>query len=123
MKQTAEEIAIKAIRANYDLWMKEEINDGAFSFHLHNNLLTIEKALQQPKGEWISVEAEFIKFIQDERISFCKTILQYFPHEMGEKTQMRSDIRVASENILIAYDQMAERLKAPPESPKGGKTV
>lgn len=38
-------VALKSIRSNYELWKREELADGAFSFHLHNNLLAIEKCL------------------------------------------------------------------------------
>ena len=38
-------IAVASIRANYELWKKSEIKDGAFSWHLHNNLARIEKEL------------------------------------------------------------------------------
>lgn len=37
--------ALTCIRSNFELWQKSEIKDGAFSFHLHNNLLRIEKSL------------------------------------------------------------------------------
>lgn len=38
-------IAVASIRSNFELWRKGEIKDGAFSFHLQNNLLLIEKEL------------------------------------------------------------------------------
>lgn len=38
-------IAVASIRSNFELWRKGEINDGAFSWHLQNNLLRIEKEL------------------------------------------------------------------------------
>jgi len=38
-------IAVASIRSNFELWRKGEINDGAFSWHLQNNLLRIEKDL------------------------------------------------------------------------------
>ncbi len=34
---------ISLIRANYELWKKGEIKDGAFSWHLNNLLLKLEK--------------------------------------------------------------------------------
>jgi hypothetical protein len=38
-------IAVASIRSNFESWRKGEINDGAFSWHLQNNLLRIEKEL------------------------------------------------------------------------------
>lgn len=38
-------IAVASIRSNFELWRKGEIKDGAFSWHLQNNLLRIEKEL------------------------------------------------------------------------------
>lgn len=45
---TQEDISvyIKTIRSNFEMWQKGEIKDGAFSWHLQNNLLHIEKILQ-----------------------------------------------------------------------------
>ena len=39
------QIAVKSIRSNFQLWRKDEIKDGSFSWHLQNNLLRIEKSL------------------------------------------------------------------------------
>lgn len=36
---------ILRIRSNYELWQKNEIKDGPFSFNLQNSLLEIEKVL------------------------------------------------------------------------------
>jgi len=38
-------IAVASIRSNFEMWRKGEIKDGAFSWHLQNNLLRIEKEL------------------------------------------------------------------------------
>lgn len=38
-------IFIISIRSNFELWKKDKITDGAFSFHLNNNLIHIEKIL------------------------------------------------------------------------------
>lgn len=38
-------IHILRIRSNYELWQKNEIKDGLFSFNLQNSLLEIEKVL------------------------------------------------------------------------------
>lgn len=38
-------IAVASIRSNFEMWRKGEIKDGAFSWHLQNNLLIIEKDL------------------------------------------------------------------------------
>lgn len=38
-------IAVASIRSNYEFWRKGEIKDGAFAWHLQNNLLRIEKEL------------------------------------------------------------------------------
>lgn len=39
------QIAVASIRSNFEMWRKGEIKDGAFSWHLQNNLLRIEKEL------------------------------------------------------------------------------
>lgn len=39
-------IYVKSIRSNFEMWQKGEIKDGAFSWHLQNNLLHIEKIIQ-----------------------------------------------------------------------------
>lgn len=39
------EIWVASIRSNFEMWRKGEIKDGAFSWHLQNNLLQIEKEL------------------------------------------------------------------------------
>ena len=39
-------IYVNSIRSNFEMWQKGEIKDGAFSWHLQNNLLHIEKILQ-----------------------------------------------------------------------------
>lgn len=44
------EKAISSIRSNYELWKKGEIKDGAFSWHLNNNLLLIELSHPSVKG-------------------------------------------------------------------------
>jgi len=38
-------IAVASIRSNFELWRKGELKDGAFAWHLQNNLLRIEKEL------------------------------------------------------------------------------
>lgn len=38
-------IAVASIRSNFEMWRKGEIKNGAFSWHLQNNLLRIEKEL------------------------------------------------------------------------------
>lgn len=52
--KTKEEIAIESIRSNYELWRKGELKDGAFSFHVHSNLQTLEST-NQFKPKWIPV--------------------------------------------------------------------
>lgn len=38
-------IEVASIRSNFKMWLMGEINDGAFIWHLQNNLLRIEKEL------------------------------------------------------------------------------
>ncbi len=38
-------IAVSSIRSNFEMWREGKIKDGAFSWHLQNNLLLIEKEL------------------------------------------------------------------------------
>jgi hypothetical protein len=57
---------------------------------------------------------EFEEFIIDARNGFVQRILNHFPHEQPAPDylkEIRRDVRVASEDILITYDELCKELK------------
>ena len=66
-----------------------------------------------PQGEG---EETFEQFMTNSRNGFCEKITKYFPNghkpELEAAAKVWTDIRTASENILICFDQMKERLAA-----------
>lgn len=65
---------------------------------------------------------DFESYVINERNAFVNAITKWFPHEIippnSEGKLRRTEIRVASESILIAYDQLRQQLTACQEENK-----
>jgi hypothetical protein len=59
------------------------------------------------------MEKEFKQYIIEARAEFVKSVTDLYPHEaINQKRPERLQARVSAENILIAFDQLKERLEA-----------
>lgn len=61
------------------------------------------------QDKWVSVEKEFIYFVKQERVGFCKALIA-----IDTPTKFRTHC----DSLLIAYDQMIDRFQPSPPKTK-----
>lgn len=88
----------------------ETIGEADLTFDLDNYRSWLENNLEeyasQPRGEVSEEMTEFLKFIKEQRNDFVKVAGTY---DVSNHLKLRTEI----DSLLIAYDQMEERLSHP----------
>ena len=111
-----------------------EVTDNRLRLHIGSIFVDLNETdyrelvniFSTPSGaEWadnqkgMRLDKEWLNWLRKERNDFVKTITKYYPHEVAPNNRHEwTDIRVAAENLLIAYDQMRQKLSEQPQQVK-----